>query len=181
MAENAQTERNILRAMDRVSQACDNQEFTISTKRTEVLDQPAPRMSCSKPSLEWKILQMADKFTFLGITISSVVHINGKVIAIPAKGSVVCYRLCKNVRERNGTRLETKLEVCTAVVRSILSYESCLIAFRFSSPREFIVLAPLASVLSSVDEGINHFQRSASPSLFGQSKSNFWEAGTKVF
>ena len=99
MAENVQTERKILRAMDRVSQACDNQEFTISTKRTEVVDQPAPGKSCSKPSLEWKILQMVDKFTYLGSTISSVVHINGEVIVIPAKGSVVCYRLRKNVRE----------------------------------------------------------------------------------
>ena len=98
-AENEQTERKILRAMGRVSQACGNQEFTISTKKTAVVDQPAPGKSCSKPSLEWKILQMIDKFTCLGSTISGVVHINGEVIAIPAKGSVVCYRLRKNVRE----------------------------------------------------------------------------------
>ena len=38
MAENAKMQG----AMDRVSQACDNNDFTISTRKTEVVYQPAP-------------------------------------------------------------------------------------------------------------------------------------------
>ena len=42
MDKNANTEAKMQRAMDQVSQSCDNYDLTISTKKTEVVHQPAP-------------------------------------------------------------------------------------------------------------------------------------------
>ena len=41
MDKNANSETKMQRAMDQVSQACDNYDLTISTKKTEVIFQPA--------------------------------------------------------------------------------------------------------------------------------------------
>ena len=41
-AKNTSTERKMQEAMDRISQACDNYDLKISTKKTEVVCQPAP-------------------------------------------------------------------------------------------------------------------------------------------
>ena len=42
LIESAKTETKILGAMDRMSQACDNYNLTISTKPSAVVYQPAP-------------------------------------------------------------------------------------------------------------------------------------------
>ena len=42
MDKNASTEAKMQRAMDQVSQSCDNYDLTISTKKTGVVHQPAP-------------------------------------------------------------------------------------------------------------------------------------------
>ena len=49
----AQTEATIQRAMDQVSQSCDNYALTISTIKTEVEHRPAPgkKRSMNQPSL----------------------------------------------------------------------------------------------------------------------------------
>ena len=49
MAKNAKTEKKMQEAMDRVSQACDNYDLTISTNKTEVVNQPEHR-TVSQPS-----------------------------------------------------------------------------------------------------------------------------------
>ena len=42
MDKNASSEAKMQRAMDQVSQSCDNYDFKIGTKKTEVVHQPAP-------------------------------------------------------------------------------------------------------------------------------------------
>ena len=39
------------RAMDQVSQSCDNYDLTISTKKTEVVHQPAPGKPYNEPTI----------------------------------------------------------------------------------------------------------------------------------
>ena len=56
-------------------------------------------------------LQVVDKFTFLGSTLSRAVHLDDEVTARTAKASVTFVRLRTNVRERNGIRLDTMLKV----------------------------------------------------------------------
>ena len=118
MAENAKTETK-MQGMDRVSQACDNYSFTISTK-TEVVYQPAPGKPCSEPTINvnGQSLHVVDKFTYLGSALSSVVHVEDEdeVTARAAKAGI----LCGNVRERNGIRPDTKLKEYKFVVLSTL-------------------------------------------------------------
>ena len=67
-------------------------------------------------------LQMVDKFTYLGITSSRVVHIDDEVKARIAKASAAFGRLRGSVWARSGIRLDTKLKVYKAVVLPTLLY-----------------------------------------------------------
>ena len=67
-------------------------------------------------------LQVVDKFTYLGSTLSRTVHIDDEVTARTAKASVAFGRLRINIWERNGIRLDTKLKVYKAVVLPTLLY-----------------------------------------------------------
>ena len=111
-------------AVDRMSKACDNFQLTISTKKTEVVHQPAPGKPYSEPTItvNGQKLQVVDKFTYLGSTLSRAVHIDDEVIARTAKASEAFGRLRTNVWERNGIRLDTKLKVYKAVVLPNLLY-----------------------------------------------------------
>ena len=51
LAENAKSEVNMQGAVDRMSKACDNFQLTISTKKTEVVHQPAPGKPYSEPTI----------------------------------------------------------------------------------------------------------------------------------
>jgi hypothetical protein len=70
-ALNASSEEEMQRNMDRLSSACDAFGLTISTKKTEVMFQPAPHTNYSAPSITVKgqKLQAVDKFTYLGSTL----------------------------------------------------------------------------------------------------------------
>ena len=115
-----------------MSKACDNFQLTISTKKTEVVHQPAPGKPYSKPTItvNGQKLQVVDKFTYLGSTLSRAVHIDDEVTARTAKASIafgrlrtnVWGRIKKNVWGRNGIRLDTKLKVYKAVVLPTLLY-----------------------------------------------------------
>ena len=102
----------------------DNFQLTISTKKTEVVHQPAPGKSYSEPTItvNGQKLQVFDKFTYLESTLSRAVHIDDEVTARTAKASVAFGRLRTNVWERNGIRLDTKLKVYKAVVLPTLLY-----------------------------------------------------------
>ena len=118
MANNAKTEKKMQEAMDRVSQACDNYDLTISTKTIEVVNKPAPGKPYSKPTITMngQRLQVVDKFNYLGSTLSRAVHIDDEVTARIAKTSVALSNLRENVWDLNGIRLHTKLKVYKAVV-----------------------------------------------------------------
>ena len=60
-------------------------------------------------------LQVGDKFTYLGSTLSRVLHIDDEVNARIAKASAAFGRLHGSVWDRNGIRLDTKLNVYKAV------------------------------------------------------------------
>ena len=86
-------------AVDRMSKACDYFQLTISTKKTEVVHQPAPAKLYSEPSITVNGLQVVDKFTYLGSTLSRAVHIDDEVTARTARASVAFGRLRTNVWE----------------------------------------------------------------------------------
>ena len=86
-------------AMDRVSQACDNFDFKISTQKTEAVYQPAPGKLYYEPAItvNGQRLHTVDKFTYLGSTLSRALHIDNDVNAWIAKASVAFGRLLRNV------------------------------------------------------------------------------------
>ena len=98
--------------MDQVSQSYDNHDHTISTRKTEVVHQQAPRKPYNEPTItvEGQELKVADKFTYL-----EAVHIDDEVIARIAKASVAFGRLRVNVWERNRIKVdqaENSLQGC---------------------------------------------------------------------
>ena len=97
------------------SQGCEN--FGL-TKKTKVMYQPAPGKPYQEPHITVKgqNLQVVDNFTYLGSTLSKVVHIDTEVNNRIAKASVTFGRLRQNVWERIAIRLSTKLKVYHAVV-----------------------------------------------------------------
>ena len=124
MDKNASSEAKMQRAMDQVSQSCDNYDLTISTKKTEVVHQPAPGKPYNEPTItvNGEKLKVVDKFTYLGSTLSRAVHIDDEVTARIAKASVAFGRLRAKIWERNGIKLDTKLKVYKAVVLPTLLY-----------------------------------------------------------
>ena len=93
-------------------------------QKTEVVYQPAPGKPYSEPTItvNGQKLQVVDKFTYLGSNLSRTVHIDDEVTARTAEASAAFGRLCTNVWERNGLRLDTKLKVYKAVVLPTLLY-----------------------------------------------------------
>ena len=65
---------------------------------------------------------MVDKFTYLGSTLSRVVHIDDEVNARIAKASAAFGRLHGSIWDRSGIRLDTKLKVYRSVVLPTLLY-----------------------------------------------------------
>ena len=65
---------------------------------------------------------MVDKFTYLGSTLSKVMHIDDEVNARIAKASAAFGRLHDSVWDRGGIKLDTKLKVYRVVVLPTLLY-----------------------------------------------------------
>ena len=118
MDKNASSEAKMQRAMDQVSQSCNNYDLTISTKKDRGCT-PAPGKPYNEPTITVKgqKLKVVDKFTYMGSTLSRAVHIDDEVTARIAKASVAFGRLRANVWE-----LDTKLKVYKAVVLPTLLY-----------------------------------------------------------
>ena len=89
LAENARLVKTMLGAVDRMSKACGNFQLTISTKKTEVVHQPAPGKPYSEPSItvNGQKLQVVDTFTYRGSTLSRAVKIDDEVTTRTAKAS----------------------------------------------------------------------------------------------
>ena len=123
MAKGAPTEEKMQKGVDQVSDSCDSYDLTISIKKTDVVYQPAPGKPYKEPTITVKgqRLQVVDKFTYLGGTLSRVVHIDDEVNARIAKAS---QHLAGNV-EVFGTEVESddkKLKVYRSVVLPTLLY-----------------------------------------------------------
>ena len=110
--------------MDQVSDSCDSYDLTINIKKTEVVYQPAPGKLNKEPTITVKgqRLQLVVKFTYLGSTLSRVVHIDDEVNARIAKASAAFGRLRGSIWDRSGIRLDTKLKVYRSVVLPTLLY-----------------------------------------------------------
>ena len=111
------------KGVDQVSDSCDSYDLTISIK-TEVVYQPAPGKPYKESTITVKgqRLQVVDKFTYLGSTLSRVVHIDDEVNARIAKASAAFGRLRGSIWDRSGIRLDTKLKVYRSVVLPTLLY-----------------------------------------------------------
>ena len=114
------------RSMDLFSTACTNFGLTISTKKTEVMYQPAPGKQYQEPTVtvSGQKLAAVDKFMYLGSTLSRSVNIDDETNARIAKASVAFGRLRSSVWERKGVSLATKLQVYMAIVFTTLLYAS---------------------------------------------------------
>ena len=106
------------------SRACDNFGFTISTKKTEVMHQPAPRKMYHEPHIfvNDEPLNATDSFTYLGSTLSREANIDVEVNNSLSKANYAFGRLRKKVWDRRGISQYTKLKVYMAVVLTVLLY-----------------------------------------------------------
>ncbi|XP_076035371.1 uncharacterized protein LOC143021649 [Oratosquilla oratoria] len=123
-ALNASDEQKMQQHMDMLSSACDYFGLTISTKKTEVMYQPAPGKQYQEPQIQvnGQTLQAVDTFTYLGSTLSRNATIDADINYRISKASSAFGRLRKNVLERHGISLEKKLKVYRAVVITSLLY-----------------------------------------------------------
>ena len=123
-ALNDATEAQMQQSMDCFSTACDNFGLTISTKKTEVLHQPAPQKQYVAPEItvNGEVLKAVEKFTYLGSTLSRSATIDDEVEMRIAKASSAFGQLRGTVWERRGIKLATKLKVYKAIVLPTLLY-----------------------------------------------------------
>ena len=92
--------------------------------------------------MKGQTLQVVDKFTYLGSTLSRVVHIDDEVNARIAKASAAFGRLRGSVSDRSGIRLDTKLKVYKAVVLPTLLYVCMRNVDSLQTARQKIELLP---------------------------------------
>ena len=123
-AINATTKASMQNSVDKFSVANDNFCITISTKKTEVMHQPAP----GKPYIQSNItikgqqLKVVEKFPYRGNTHSKFIVMDDKVNARLAKASEAFCRLNRYVWNRRGFSEATKREVYQADVLTTLFY-----------------------------------------------------------
>ena len=112
--------------MDSLSAACNNFSLTISTKKTQVMFQPAPGNQYHEPkiSVNGQTLQAVETFTYLGSTLSRTTTIDAEINNRISKAGSAFGSLKEKVWERRGMSLETKLKVFRAVVLTTLLYGS---------------------------------------------------------
>ena len=121
-ALNSNTEVEMQLCVNHFSRACDNFGFTISTKKTEVMHQPAPRKMYHEPHIFVKDepLKATGSFAYLGSTLSREANIGVEVNNRLSKSNSAFGRLRKKVWDRRGISQETKLKVYMAVVITVL-------------------------------------------------------------
>ena len=102
--------------------SCDSYDLTISIKK--VVYQPARRKPYKKPNItvNGQRLQVLDTFTYLGGTLSRVLHIDDEVNVRIAKASAAFDRLLGNIGDRSGIKLDTMLKYYRSVVLPTLLY-----------------------------------------------------------
>ena len=125
-ALNAGSEADMQESIDKLASACKSFGLTISIKKTEVLYQPPPGNAFNEPDIviDGKRLNVVNKFTYLGSTLSQNVTIDNEVDHRIARASAAFGRLGAKVWNRRGISIETKLKVYKAVVIPTLLYGS---------------------------------------------------------
>ncbi|XP_076461747.1 uncharacterized protein LOC143294201 [Babylonia areolata] len=120
-ALNTASETDMQYSVDKLSDACDNFGLTISTKKTEVMHQSAPGRSFIEPNITFKgqRVRAADRFTYLGSTLSRNATIDEEVNSRIAKASATFDQLHNNVWNRRGISPETKLKVYRATYAAV--------------------------------------------------------------
>ena len=128
-ALNAKTKANIQNNVDKFPVACNNFGQTISTKKTEVMHQPAPGKPYLEPNITIKRqrLKVVEKFTYLGSTLSKSIVMDDEVNTWLAKASAAFDRHSRNVWNRRGISESTKIKVYRAVVLTTLFMDRQLI------------------------------------------------------
>ena len=123
-ALNACSQTDMQGSIDLFSKSCDDFGLTISTKKTEVMHQPAPAAPYTEPhiTINGQRLAVADKFVYLGSTLSRSVTIDEEVAYRIARASTAFGKLNDKVWERRGLSIDTKLKVYRAVVLPSLLY-----------------------------------------------------------
>ena len=103
--------------------ACDNFGLTISTKKTEVVYQPAPGKPYVEPNITIKRqLKVVQKFTSFGGTVSKSIVMDDEVNTRLAKVITDFGWLNRNMSNRRGISEVTKMKIYRAVVLTTLSY-----------------------------------------------------------
>ena len=123
-ALNTKNHADMQQCMDLFATACTDFGLTISTKKTEIMYQPAPGEQHYHPHITVydQPLSSVERFTYLGSTLSRCVHIDDEVNSRIAKASSAFGRLRPSVWERQGIQTSTKLMVYRAVVLTSLLY-----------------------------------------------------------
>ena len=121
-ALNSNTKEEMQQCVHHFSRACDNYGFTISTKKTKVTHQPAPRKMYHKPHIFVNVepLKASDSFNYLGGTLFRDANIVMEVNNILSKAISAFGRLRKKVWERRGISQDAKLKVFMDVVLTVL-------------------------------------------------------------
>ncbi|BHF72736.1 hypothetical protein SprV_0401580600 [Sparganum proliferum] len=110
--------------MDIFSAACENFGRIFKTEKTVVMHQPPPNSAHNVPQISVNAihLQMVDKFTYLGGTLSRSTEIDDEMACRICKASQAFGRLQSTVWNRHGPQLSTKLKMCKAVILPMLLY-----------------------------------------------------------
>ena len=111
-ALNSNTEAEMQQCVNHFSRACDNFGVTISTKKTEVMHQPATRKMYHEPYIFVNDgpLKATTYFTYLGSTLPREANIDVEVNNRLSKANSTFGRLRKKVWDRRGISQETKLK-----------------------------------------------------------------------
>ena len=125
-ALNSNTEAEMQQWVNHFSRACDNFGFTISTKKTEVMHQPAPR-NASRATHSCERRAAIESYRFFhqpswGSTLSREANIDVEVNNRLSKANSAFGRLRKKVWDRRGISQDTKLKVYMVVVLTVLLY-----------------------------------------------------------
>ena len=110
--------------MNHFPRACDNFGFTISTKKTGVMHQPAPRKMYHEPHIfvNDEPLKATDSFTYLGTTLSREANIDVEVNNRLSKANSAFGRLGKKVCDRRGISQGTMAVVLTVLLYACESW-----------------------------------------------------------
>lgn len=118
----AHTEEALQRLINRFADACSNFGLTISLKKTQIMCQDvssAPNISIGNHTLE-----VVDKFTYLGSTLSNNLSLEDELNARIGKAATAMARLAKRVWDNTMLTSNTKMKVYQACVLSTLLYGS---------------------------------------------------------